>query len=375
MYQILEINQIGELEEFRLPWKLLHSKTRRASLFQTLDWLQLYWETFGAEQKLRVFMVYRGTEITGVMPLVVRREPTKLGSVRVLTYPLQDWGSFFGPIGPSPASTLYEVFRYLRDADRDWDVIEPRWIDKEVVDFGRTAAAMREADFRPIESVWKEIALIEFGANWDEYWLARSSKFRENVRRGEKKIEASYAPEFIRYRPHGEIAGDDDPRWDLFDQVVDVAGRGWQGDSTDGTTLCHVSVAPFFRAVHELAARLGMLDLTLLRLKDRPVAFMYNYHHAGYVNGIRMGFDAEMKELGIGRHIQYLSFKDAAERGDHTIDLGPDYFDAKKPWMTRVATSHRCSHYTMLSPKAQLLGLKRWWSERSAAGKAKSVSG
>ena len=50
-----------------------------------------------------------------------------------------------------------------------------------------------------------------------------------------------------------------------------------------------------------------MLDLTLLRLKDRPAAFMYNYHHAGYVNGIRMGFDAEMKELGIGRPSTYAS--------------------------------------------------------------------
>jgi CelD/BcsL family acetyltransferase involved in cellulose biosynthesis len=375
MTNILEINEIGDLEEFRLPWKLLHSKTRRASLFQTLDWLQLYWETFGKDQKLRVFMIYRGTEITGIMPMVVRRESTKLGGLRVLTYPLQDWGSFYGPIGSSPASTLYEVFRYLRDADRDWDLIEPRWIDKELVDFGRTAAAMREADFRPIETVWKEIALIEFGANWDDYWQSRSPKFKENLRRAEKKIESHYAPEFIRYRPRGEYAGEEDPRWDLFDQVVDVAARGWQGDSVDGTTLCHVSVAPFFRAVHELAARLGMLDVTLLRLQDRPMAFTYNYHHCGYVNGLRMGFDAQMKELGIGRYVQYRTFKDSAARGDHTIDLGPDYFEAKRPWMTRVAKSSRCSHYTMLSPKAQLLGWKRWWCDRSVEENAKSLHG
>lgn len=375
MSNILEINEIGDLEEFRLAWKLLHGRTRRASLFQTLDWLQIYWETFGADQKLRVFLIYRGGEVTGIMPMVVRREPTKLGSLRVLTYPLQDWGSFYGPLGPSPASTLYEVFRYLRDAERDWDIIEPRWIDKELVDFGRTAAAMREADFRPVESIWKEIALVEFGASWEDYWQARSPKFKENIRRAEKKLEASYELEFIRYRPHGEIAGDDDPRWDLFDQVVDVAGRGWQSDSKDGTTLCHVSVAPFFRAVHELAAQLGMLDLTLLRLNDRPVAFTYNYHHAGYLNGIRLGFDSEMKELGIGRHIQYLTFKDSAARGDHTIDLGPDYFDAKKPWMTRVAASYRCSHYTMLSPKAMLLGWKRWWAGAAGKESKQSVGG
>jgi CelD/BcsL family acetyltransferase involved in cellulose biosynthesis len=369
MNRILEINQIDDLEDFRLPWRLLHAKTRRATIFQTLDWLQVYWRIYGAGQKLRVFFVCRGAEVTGVMPMVVRREPTRIGVVRVLTYPLQDWGSFFGPIGPSPASTLYEVFRYVRDADRDWDVIEPRWIDRELVDFGRTAAAMREADFRPVESVWKDLALIEFGASWEEYWRTRSPKFRENLRRMEKKINAHHAPEFIRYRPGGEYEGEEDPRWDLFEEVLDVTAREWQSESKGGLTLRHPEAATFFRAVHEVAARLGMLDMTILRLQGRPAAFTYNYHHDGYVTGMRMGFDAELRDLGVGRHLQLLTFMDSARRGDHTIDLGPDYFDAKRPWLTRVAQSYRCAHYTLLSPKAQLLGWKRWWDHRSEVAK------
>ena len=39
-------------------------------------------------------------------PLVVRREDKRFAKLRVLTYPLHDWGTFYGPIGPDPGRAL-----------------------------------------------------------------------------------------------------------------------------------------------------------------------------------------------------------------------------------------------------------------------------
>ena len=36
----------------------------------------------------------------GILPLVVQSEKSKVGRVRVLTFPLHEWGSFYGPVGP-----------------------------------------------------------------------------------------------------------------------------------------------------------------------------------------------------------------------------------------------------------------------------------
>ena len=71
----------------------------RGSFFQSLDWLRVYWRHFGAGQQLRVLVVTSCGEPMGIVPLVVRRETTRVGEVRVLTYPLDDWGTYFGPIG------------------------------------------------------------------------------------------------------------------------------------------------------------------------------------------------------------------------------------------------------------------------------------
>ena len=61
---------------------------------------------FGAGQTLRVIVVLDDDRAAGIVPLVVRSERSKLGAFRVLTFPLHDWGSFYGPIGPDPGGTL-----------------------------------------------------------------------------------------------------------------------------------------------------------------------------------------------------------------------------------------------------------------------------
>src|SRR5688500_3301788 len=103
---IREISDPSELESLRLAWKSLLANTREAEFLQSLDWLQVYCEHFGAKEQLRVLAVSHAGQTLGILPLVVAREPTRMGSLRVLTYPVREWGPFYGPIGPNPTATL-----------------------------------------------------------------------------------------------------------------------------------------------------------------------------------------------------------------------------------------------------------------------------
>ena len=149
----------------------------------------------------------------------------------------------------------------------------------------------------------------------------------------------------VRHRPLPESRGDGDPRWDLYDMCVALAGRSWQGDATDGTTLSHPAVCDFLRDVHAAAARQGAVDLGLLMLAGRPVAFIYHYHYDGRLYGLRKGFDPEFSPLRAGLVLQYLVLQDGTRRGDHSYDLGVGYHDSKRHWQTRLATSYRFTHF------------------------------
>ena len=100
MARVLEINRIEQLLPFRQDWGDLLRETRGASFFQSFDWLEIYWRHFGEGQKLRVLVVLDEDRPLGILPLVVRREATRAGWLRVLTFPLHAWGSFYGPVTP-----------------------------------------------------------------------------------------------------------------------------------------------------------------------------------------------------------------------------------------------------------------------------------
>ncbi len=375
MPEVVEINDIDELEHYWLIWNALLAETPGASFFHSLDWLTTYWRHFGHRQKLRVLVVYSRGIPVGIVPLTVIRERTRVGRIRTLTYPLHDWGSFYGPIGPNPTATLTAAMQYLREIHRDWDLLDLRWIDRERHDVGRTRNAMRHAGWQGCESIWKETAVIDMTQSWEDYFASRTSKFRNNVRRAGKRVCEAGKVSFERHRPLSAADGDGDPRWDLYEQCIEVARQSWQGSSTNGTTLSHDSVSKFFHEAHALAAKAGAVDLCLLRLNGQPVAFAYNYHCDGRVFGLRAGYDARSAPPGMGTVLFQHVFQDSFERGDHLFDMASGSEKAKRSWMTHIERSYRYTHYNA-TPRVQMLRLKHWLRRRqqtSNSSKATAV--
>jgi CelD/BcsL family acetyltransferase involved in cellulose biosynthesis len=375
MASVREINDLEGLESCRLAWNALFPQTRRASFFQTWDWLAAYWRHYGEDrggqnQRLRVLVVQSAGKTVGILPLVELDETTKLGRVKVLTYPLHDWGTFYGPIGPNPTATLIAGLGHVRRQRYAGDLIDFRWVDAEV-DHGRTVAAMRAQGMLSVTDTWSTAAEIRLEGTWEHYWAARTSRWRNNVRRSEKKLAERGEIEYVRYRPRGTMSGEDDPRWDLYDACESLAATSWQGNSTTGTTLSHNTVRDFLRDAHQVATACGMADINLLLLNGRPVAFNYAYQYGGYVFGLRTGMTADPEADGAGTVLQRRMIEDCYSRGDTVYDLGAEYVECKRYWTTHYRPGYRHTYFAPSSPRSQLLRLKRWWKRTS--GKAAKV--
>jgi CelD/BcsL family acetyltransferase involved in cellulose biosynthesis len=361
---VAEINHPNDLPGCRLLWKSLLAQTPGATFFHSLDWLEPYWRHFRHNQQLRILIIRSGDEPVGILPLVVRTERTKLGPARMLTYPLDHWGVFYSPIGPQPAATLIAGLQYIRSQPRDWDMLSLRFVHRDGADRGRTKRAMQFVRWQPLEELQEQAPCVSLHGTWADYWAARDGHWRNNVRRAERRLTEQGEVVYVRYRPEGNAYGDGDPRWDLFDTCLNIARRSWQAEVQNGTTICHASIEPYLRDVHEAAARSGGLDLNLLLVGGRPAAFAYNYHHAGHVYGLRMGYDPQVSRDGTGSVLMRRMLQDSFERGDHIFDLGPGALACKKPWQTSVETSYRYTYFAPGTARAQALRvkshLKKW---------------
>lgn len=369
MTRVVETVALAGLDELRLLWQALVRQTAGASFFQTLDWLEVYWRHFGEGQRLRVLTVYAAGKPVGILPLVVRREWNRLGAMRVLTFPLHDWGTFYGPIGPNPTATLLAGLGHVARSRRDWDLVDLRWIHPQR-DAGRTPTALAAAGLPAVERPLATSAQVELAGTWDAYWATRTSRWRNNVRRNEKRLAAAGRVTHLRYRPLGTAHADDDPRWELFDACLEIAAASWQAQRRDGTTLSHAQIRDFVRDAHLAAARAGALDLNLLLVDETPLAFNYAYHFQGQIDGLRTGFRPGAGE-GAGSVLQARMIRDSFARGDRDYNLGADYLRCKRYWQTRHSVSLRYTHFPRGSPRAQLLRARRavgdWLSAKATS--------
>lgn len=389
-YRVREFRDFAALRPYRETWNALLAETANANYFLSYDWLENYWQHCRDDQQLRVLVIEsisaetpNAPQITGILPLVVRREETRLGRVRVLTFPLHGWGTSYGPIGPDPRTTLEQGCQYLagrevsfsRDAQRscsprffglsrEYDLFDLRWLDNRRGLAELAAQAMHHAGFRNHRALWFDAYHVNFpdqGATsgWDAYWASRTSHWRTNVRSNLKKLAKLGSIEYVRYRPLGAAFGQDDPRWDLYETCVELAARGWQGSRTDGTTLSHPQVRDYLRSAHDVAAQFGAADINLLYVAGQPVAFAYNYAYRGHVYGLRAGYDPLFKMLGAGSVLTYHMLRDSCQRGDRVLDLGPGNMPSKINWLNEVVPCYHHTNYSPWSWQAWGLRLKR----------------
>jgi len=360
MYEVREFYRLEQIEPLAAAWNQLLVQTPGASLFHSLEWLRAYWRHFGARLRWRVIGVFEGGELAGVVPLVVRREHSRVGPIRVLTYPLDNWGSFYGPIGPKPEAVLEAAMAFVRRQPRDWDVLELRWAGMPGTDHRVIGRALNEAGFRAYRTIWDWTAVVDICGRWSDYHKSRSRQWRRNMRAARRRLQQRGNLRIVHYRAGGPSQGQPDPRWDLYDACEQVARNSWQAAATNGTTLCDRSVRAFLREVHQAAAAAGAVDMHLLLLDERPLAFVYNYAWQGYVYGLRIGYDAQAGREGTGTLLLSEVVRACFEHGDRLFDMGIGSLEAKRRLMTRRLPIFRYSYYALPPLRTQVLRVRRW---------------
>ena len=354
MAHVVEINDLKELQSYRLLWKSLFADTPQASFFRTFEWFETFWKHYGAERHMKVLVVYAAGTPIGIVPLCVQRERYQIGNVRVLTYPLSDWGMWYGPIGAQQTATMHLALKHIRESKRDWDLIDLRWIPPCRRVRRGMARVFRWLGWNPQQRFYQQTSNIDLtGYTWESYFASRSKKWRHETRRHMRAIEKHGEVSFQRCRPLSSAEGDGEPHWEFFEQCLAISRKSWQAKSADGNTLCHKHVQPFLTDCHAVAARLGMVDMTLLSMDGTPVAYQYNYHYDGQLFGLRMGFDHNYSKLRAGSVLLSLSLEDSFQRGDRLIEMGIGDSQYKQRVRTSRKSSYRLTYYPTFAWRAQ----------------------
>lgn len=365
--EAIEFNDADALRAYQRGWDELLAQTPGGSFFQSIDWLVAYARWKGDSERLRVILVRAdGGRLVGALPMTERIERTSVGPLRVLTYPLDEWGGRYGPVGPNPSATLAVAMRHVAHGPRTWDALAPCWVAHDTTDGGRTEHAMRMAGFAPEADLYATTSVLEldrFGG-WDDYLAAMPAKARHDLQRKRRKLDREGRVEYVRWRPEaGGVDSDPERGHALYEECLALSRKSWQAASSDGNTLCHPAVSRLLAEAHAGAARLGMVDLNLLRVDGRPAAFYYGFRLGGELTGLRTGYDPAVAS-GAGSVLMGRLIQDSFARGDTRLDMGVGPEEYKRRLRTTTETTWRLSHSAPGVWRAGLVSAVRRWRRR-----------
>jgi len=345
MNKVVVIKDTEQLvKEFSGDWQRLHGETPHAGFFQSLEWFAAR-SRHPAEDDdgFRTYIVFENGRPGGIIPMVIKNHRTKAGLIRKLRFPDDGWCSFYGPLGADPEKTIAAVSAFIwKDNEDKLDLAEFTTLPEYAAN--QPPQVERSTRGGQVISECSHIAILNLENDWDTYWESRRAQKnrRRNVERCERRLAELGEITYVRHRT--EKPGGD-PRWDLFEECVELARNSWQDGLVDGTTLHHDGVKNFVHDVHQGAVDAGALDMNVIYLEGRPIAFVYGYHYHGYLDLMKVGFNPALAKLAPGNALWTRLIKDSFLRGDRVLDFGPSCLDYKKFWITNLETSHQIVQY------------------------------
>lgn len=293
----LEIGQIAALEEVGADWNQLAEASE--SIFATPEWMMLWYRHFGGGQELRAYTVREGGRLVALLPLVLWRARAP----RVLRFVGHGPSDVMGPVcapadRPAAAAALEQVL-----ADGGWDVLLAERLPAGDLLAGGVHGRELQREASPVLPI--------DGMSWDDFLASKSSNFRQQARRRERKLAKEHD---LRFR-----LSDDPDRLDAdLDVLFALHEERW---TTAGSGALEERRAAFHRDFARVALDRGWLRLWLLELDGKPAAAWYGLRFANRELYYQAGRDPELERAAVGFVLLAHSVREAMNDGMREYDF------------------------------------------------------
>ncbi|MBC8473954.1 MAG: GNAT family N-acetyltransferase [Candidatus Omnitrophica bacterium] len=316
--KIKRISDYNEFTKYKDSWDELVSKSKVNNIFLTYDWMDgvRVIRHFYKDDSLLVLNVFDDERLVGIAPLVIRRCRYFGLPVRVV--------SFIGTIYSDRMDFIVDgdgkkalglILDYLMTMKEEWDFIDLQ----EILDGTGTSEAieawLKDRRYMNILGPSSKIFFMDLnGKDRDVKQKKFSNKLDEKFRKARNR-EPGLELGFERHYRDKTTKTEG-----IFSDICRVEGNSWLGKKCRGI-FSRQETRDFHKEMFNVFTEKGWVDLPILKLDGKAIAYTYNYFYGQMMYYYNASFDSRYSHLSPGTMLMLWILKDSIERGVPKLDF------------------------------------------------------
>jgi CelD/BcsL family acetyltransferase involved in cellulose biosynthesis len=289
--EISEVHTTEGLTALRGDWDALLEACPEATVFQSWEWNEAWWRTFGAGHRLCLVQVREQQRLVGLAPWCIRRVPgTPLRRLTFLGTQVSDYLEALA-IPEWAEAVGVALLRYLGDSRAydlvDWPELRPATPLLQMLERSGPARAGWTCVWQPQEPC----LAIALPPTWEAY-VARLGKLRRNLNYYRHLLERRYASVEFRLATQGELP-------EAMEALFALHEQRWQRRQLPGH-FGNPRIQAFHRQVADRFQARGWLRLYLVRVEGRIIGVEYGFRFRDRYASYLGGFDPAWQHYRVG---------------------------------------------------------------------------
>jgi CelD/BcsL family acetyltransferase involved in cellulose biosynthesis len=299
--------RLAELPLDRQQWNSLAAASNDASVFQTYEWFESWWQAFGSQRELFLITAWNRESLVGIAPLMIERH-RGLRYLECVGSPNADYQDFI--LGPQPEAVLAGLAAFLADQRGTWDMMAVRNLPTESITSRKFPKLLNATGIDTTADELIACPTLEIAAQPEEVRRRLSAySLRRRVRRlsslGELKYtRLSATDELDRYLPV------------FFRQYIEQR-TGSRAAKFFGRT----EAREFYSSLSRSMLRAGWLHFSVLECGGRPVSFHFGFEFRGRLYWYKPCYDPVVARMSPGKVLLSYLVRDALERNLDELDF------------------------------------------------------
>jgi CelD/BcsL family acetyltransferase involved in cellulose biosynthesis len=335
---MIDIEIIDTFDKFlRLEsvWDELLSKSDMDVPFMTFEWFFCWWKSFGEGNRLLIILAKKEGKIIGIMPFMLSKTRYRGLPVRAISFIANDHShriSFI--LTEYKKEVVFSILKYLLNSKYKFEIFNPEHMlaGSDTDNFLKEVLSKHNFIYRKIENNLAPYILIN--GSWDNFTENLSKNFKKKLRHTDNLFRRAGTFEIERYATDNIQKG--------LDELLLVSKKSWK--YTRRTAIANNEKEKrFYRLLADISAAKGWLNLWILKLNRKPIAFQFNLIYKQKYYSLKVSYDKEYGFLSPGFFLDKFVIEDCFRQNVKECDFLGKNDVYKQQWASMVRG--HCTYY------------------------------